>query len=387
MPATELPDGRVVLTRKFVQSTLYLVELWGGPVRVLLPPTPADFVTGNLDEQPYLRSDLPFDVVVAGFESAAYRAALRDATVVSGCEHYQLHWVAAFCRRRAITFVPVVENALPNRLRMMAIHEHDPVKRARSFVWTVQDGLKDYVNVFQASSVQCNGTPAYDQYRWLTRDPLLFFDGRVTEDMLPTEDAVRQRMAARAEGAPLRLAFSGRFADIKGVDHLPDLAAALRTREVPFVLDLYGGGPLEDDVKRRVVQLGLESQVRLHGVVDFATRLMPLLSRDVDLFVACHRQADPSCTYLETFSCGVPIAGYANGAFKGMLREANAGWATPIDDVAALADKIARLSADRAELERASLAALRFARQHTFEVTFRRRVEHYRRAFETRPRG
>lgn len=39
----------------------------------------------------------------------------------------------------------------------------------------------------------------------------------------------------------------------------------------------------------------------------------------------CHRQGDPSCTYLETYACGMPIVGYNNQAHQGILASNNAG--------------------------------------------------------------
>jgi glycosyltransferase involved in cell wall biosynthesis len=96
----------------------------------------------------------------------------------------------------------------------------------------------------------------------------------------------------------------------------------------------------------------------------------------VDLFVCCHRQGDPSCTYLETLSAGVPIVGYANEAFEGLVRLGKFGWTVPMNDPARLADEIARLDRSRAELGSAARAAIEFARQHSFEATFQRRVDH-----------
>jgi colanic acid/amylovoran biosynthesis glycosyltransferase len=36
------------------------------------------------------------------------------------------------------------------------------------------------------------------------------------------------------------------------------------------------------------------------------------ISRCLDVFVCCHIQIDPPCTYLESYGAGLPIVGYAN---------------------------------------------------------------------------
>ena len=52
----------------------------------------------------------------------------------------------------------------------------------------------------------------------------------------------------------------------------------------------------------------LQDLVTLRGVVDFATGWIPLLKQQADLFVCPHPQGDPSSTYPEVMSCGVPSA-------------------------------------------------------------------------------
>jgi hypothetical protein len=96
--------------------------------------------------------------------------------------------------------------------------------------------------------------------------------------------------------------------------------------------------------------------------------------------VCCHRQGDPSCTYLETFACGVPIAGYANEAFLGLLARANVGESVAIDDVTGLASLIERIARPESlpAYELKCRAALALATEHTFEATFERRIEHLR---------
>jgi glycosyltransferase involved in cell wall biosynthesis len=172
--------------------------------------------------------------------------------------------------------------------------------------------------------------------------------------------------------------FSGRLIRMKGADHLPLVAAELNRRQIPFEMTICGDGVLADSMRQQIASLGLSSCVRMPGVLDFATELVPFVKRKDDVFVCCHRQGDPSCTYIETMSCGVPIVGYENEALGGMLRRVPAGIGVPMDDVAALADALARLHADRATLAAMSRRALEFAAENTFEETVRKRMEHLR---------
>jgi len=204
---------------------------------------------------------------------------------------------------------------------------------------------------------------------------MLYFDSRVTADMIPSRAAVD----ARLEGIvnrPLRLAFSGRLNAMKGADHLVKVALALREAGLPFVMEIFGDGPLKESMAREIEARSLGDVVQLKGVLDFASELMPHLRNSVDLFVCCHRQGDPSCTYLETMACGVPIVGYDNEAFAGLLRQCEAGRQAPMDDWRALAKVIVSLSEAPDEMIRLAKAGLAFASDHTFEREFSRRIQH-----------
>jgi colanic acid/amylovoran biosynthesis glycosyltransferase len=117
-------------------------------------------------------------------------------------------------------------------------------------------------------------------------------------------------------------------------------------------------------------------RTKLRGSLDFKTELVPFITNETDLFVCCHGQGDPSCTYLETMACGVPIIGYCNEAMEGLAQVAGTGWLTPINRPLELAERIAYLYTKPAELVSAAIRSLTFARDHTLEKTFRRRIEH-----------
>jgi glycosyltransferase involved in cell wall biosynthesis len=139
---------------------------------------------------------------------------------------------------------------------------------------------------------------------------------------------------------------------------------------------VYGTGDLEPKMRADVAQLGLGDSFRLAGAVDFDTTLIPAIQTGCDLYVMLHRQSDPSCTYLETLACGIPIVGYANRSLAGLLRQGNLGEQVPMDDIDGIVEVLARLDVDRTAIARMSRAARAFAEQHAFEDTFHRRVAH-----------
>jgi colanic acid/amylovoran biosynthesis glycosyltransferase len=377
-PSQVIGEGRITLAKKTLTGMELYHQLWGGPLRMVLPQ--ARTAVNWIDEETIDTRPLPFSIEVLDLRSPQLRDRIKGAAVVMGGANYEMNGLSWYCRKLGVPYVFNSEYTLRTRWQIAMAELPNGARLLRRMLWEGKQELANLAEVALASGVQCNGTPTFDAYRRVNDNTLLYFDTRTERHMLAQEADVAARLARRAANKPLRLLFSGRFVPMKGTDELPKLAKALRDRGVPFHLDICGAGPLEGQMRHDVERDGLSQHVTFRGVLDFATELMPLVRREVDLFVCCHRQGDPSCTYLETFACGVPIVGYANEAFAGLLARANVGQSVPIDDVAGLATLIERAARPESlpAYERQCRAALALATEHTFEATFERRIEHLR---------
>jgi glycosyltransferase involved in cell wall biosynthesis len=370
-------DGSVVLTRKFITGATAMAESWGGPVRVVVEPAPVE--SDNLDNVAVMPSDLPFELRVIDYASPELGPCLGDAAAVLAATHYRQNHVADLCVARGVGCVYVAEYTLRTRMDIVRSRTRNPLLRARRFVWELGQERKQRRALRLAKGVHCIGTPTYEAYRRLNANAELFFETRCTREDVISPEALAARLALMAQpGSPLRLAFSGRLLPMKGVDYLPSLATALLDAGVDFVLDVCGDGVRAGWLRDEVCRRGLEQRVRLRGVLDFASELNPFMRERVDLFVCPHVQGDPSGTYLEVFAAGVPIVGFANEAFLGLVQRVPAGWAVPMRDVRVLAATVAGLSRDRSKLAAAARQARTFALDHTFDETVRRRMEHVR---------
>src|ERR1700722_12673629 len=118
--------------------------------------------------------------------------------------------------------------------------------------------------------------------------------------------------------------------------------------------------------------IATDSRMHIHDAIPYPDLVK--LSRTFDLFVCCHIQSDPSCTYLESFGAGLPIVGYDNRMWRGLLAASGAGYASPMGKPSKGVDDIVRLVQVR-EIDRMSERALEFAKQHTFESEFQKRVD------------
>ena len=369
-----MPDGRFVLTRKFLEGVQEYLRFWPGPIAVLVEADTT--ASDNLDNVCVVPTELPFRIKLVEYSKLDGEAELADAAVVLASAGHEQNHVARLCKRIGVPCVYVTEYSLRTREQIVEADTHNWLRKLRRRFWERAQERRQRVAIAAADGVQCNGTPTFDAYRHVNRRPLLFFDTRVSQDMLATRAEIDLRLAHCLSNHPLRLLFSGRLIAMKGVDHLLLVARYLKAWGVAFELTICGEGDRAENLRSGVVAYGLSQQVSISGVLDFHRDLVPMVKHQTDVFVCCHRQGDPSCTYLETMGCGVPVAGYDNEAFTGVVASSGAGWPVAMNQPQALALKIQELDRDRSLIAIESHKSLAFAQLHTFDATFRKRIEH-----------
>jgi glycosyltransferase involved in cell wall biosynthesis len=377
-PLTAVPTagGKVIVTDKLVSGIDAITRAWSDPVTVVLEP--ALQATNNLDNIEVDPGELPFVLKVMRFDAPDFKREVLASCVVSPFASHRQNHIAALCRRAGVPYVYVAEYSLRTRFQIIRVERNNPLRRARGYWWEVNQERKQRKIVRAAAGVQCNGTPAYQAYRSINPRPFLYFDARIEPAMIPSDQELGARMASLRQGKPLRLVFSGRLIKLKGADHLPRVAAALMKLGVEFEMYICGDGVLAPVLAEEVRRRGLRQRVRLMGTLEFRSELVPFLKERADLFVCCHRQGDPSCSYVEALACGLPIVGYANEAFLGILAHANVGWSVPMDQPEAIADIVRQLDSSRSRIADAAMQGVLFARRNTHEQTVARRVEHLR---------
>lgn len=369
------PRGGLILTRKYMEGAAEYARNWPGPVASLveLDETP----TTDMDHVEYMpgEGETALELRPSDPEALAKRLA-GAAQVVAFLSRGELPMLNV-CQQIGLPVVFVTEYSPRTERQILAGEQMSPLRRLRRLLWLWRTERIRRAMLKRAAGLQCSGLPTYENYQGLCADTLLFFDNRVRADEVISDGAMSARTQRLRQNEPLRLVFGGRMVPMKGVMELPRVAAELRRQGVPFTLDIFGSGPQQDALQHLIRTEGLQDQVILRGVLDFQTGWIPYLRDKADLFLCCHTQGDPSSTYPEVMSCGVPIAGYANDAFRGIVEVSGSGWAVPVFDAAALARAIARLHRDRDAIVKAAFRARDFARGHVFEVTFTERTRHF----------
>ena len=369
-PATLEPSGNFWLDVKFVEGVREMRKWWDGPVRVLAPTAPKAVVPfGSYFD----REELEFDLHV-GDPSSFQDELAGAAAVMSPLDSYDQLSIPVEASRRGTTSIIIAEISFANQLRLTLRDAGSAFGKAKTVAW--QLGMERHRRraVRHAAGMQCNGVPSYEAYGPYNDDSICFFDTRVRAEQFATPADMEARRGRAARDEPLNLVFSGRFETIKGADRLIPTFARMVRDGSRANLHLFGTGSLEAGMRRQIAAASLEGRVIMHGSVPFEDGLLPWMRENADVFLCAHPQSDPSCTYMETLSSGVPIVGYANAAFSGMAEAGPVGWSVPVHDDAAMAETVRGLEGDRHALAEMSGRVLAFARGHSFEATMARRI-------------
>ncbi len=373
-------DGAVWLDRKFKVGMDATCERWPGRVRVIMEVTDVPELS-PFGAWRWGSEEARFDLEIIEPGRTLTVDQLRDVDVlVASADDYRQLEASRLCAASGTACIYVIEYTLRTRFDLTRHSTAPWSRKLKNMLWHVRNEMRVSRAIRAAHGIQANGLPAYRAYERSTPSPQLYFDTRLPRAAIVSPAALDERLARLRRGGPLRLAFSGRLIAAKGGDALVPLARQLRERGIPFVLDIYGSGELSDTIAADIAAHGLQDAVHLRGPVDFDDVLMPTLRRSVDLFVCCHRQGDPSCTYAETLGCGVPIVGFANESLASLVQAHDIGWTVGMGDVGALADLIGRLSRQRDEIADKSRLAMRFADEHHFETAYDLRTSHCVRA-------
>lgn len=363
----KIDDGSIVLTRKFIDGVESFKKKWPGSIKVILEPN-RDFLDDNIGYEKVAISDLSFEVVVMDYQDTVFINELKGASIVLGSIGYSQNHLSELCQTLSIPCVYVTENSFKNRCEILESTVTNVLLKLRRKVWEYFQEKKQIKAINSADGLQCNGMPTYNDYKKLQNNIVLFFDSRLNEQVIPSEEMILDRYKGlMTKNRPIRLVFSGRLIDIKGADDLPRIAHFLESRDVDYEMFIFGDGALLSEMKSYANQHKLNN-IKFLGTVDFDDELVPFISKNADLFLCTHKQSDPSCTYIETFGCGVPILGYNNEAFSGILNVADVGWGVS-PNIEDMGNEIIRLIGDPIQIQEKALQSRDFAISHTFEET------------------
>jgi glycosyltransferase involved in cell wall biosynthesis len=358
--------------RKFHVGMQTFAKGIAAPLLTVHPESAADTLTMDLIEVPI--AELPYRVMTVrtgargGMPVEEDQARLQKEIAASRLVYGAHLGAAGFARNSGVPYIAVLEYDLRTELVVTTSQVssllRQGVRAARRTVSYAKEALSDFT---RAHSIHCNGYPVYDESGLFNANRLLYLDSRMSADMVISAEQLQQRLATRST-RPLRLLFSGRYEHLKGTDDAVEVVIECLRRGLDVEMHFYGQGSLKSAMQARAAQAAVPGRIHIHDAIPYPELVEK--SRDFDIFVCCHRQSDPSCTYLESMGAGLPIVGYDNRMWKRLAADSGAGLASKMGQPGLVADDVERLAKDTALLDAMSGRARHFAVEHTFEREF-----------------
>ena len=370
----------ILIDRKFHEGMNGYVERLDRPFSCLMPRFTAGEASQAMDTIEIPMSELSYRVNVLekpllGAESLRIIESSLDGVglaYLGASEDLNLA-AASACRRRGIPYAVVSEYTVQTELDIMRANTASIARRLWREARIRLSKRRRLRHVASAQEVHANGYPTYWELAAANPRRMLFFDTRARAEDIIGEEELRERLTARANRRP-RLIYAGRYHSMKGALDVIKVGIELDLLGLDFQLDLYGKGPLREQMESLASNSRAGGKIKIHDAVAYRPDLQRI-AKQADLFICCHVQGDPSCTYLETFASGVPIVGYANEMWTPLSRDSGAGEVVPKGDYKALAKTVARL-VGTSRLEELSLRARSFAAANTMEIAWDRRISH-----------
>ena len=370
-----IEDGLFKVDRKFHVGMRQFVAGIHSPVLTIHPERLPGELTMDLIEVPC--KELGYDVMTLRTDrklrpTAPDRQRLSDAIARSKLICGGDMGGADLAFRLGVPCILVREYDLQTQIVTTTSQVTNLARRGIRVIKSTLNYLCDMRNMRRAHAIHCNGYPIYEATRRLNSNRLLYLDSRMPSENVISEEQLLRRLAIRA-GRPLRLLYSGRYEPMKGSDHAVRVGLACLARGLDVEMHCYGQGRLHEEMKRLAAQERLPGRIVVHPAVPFPELVE--ISRTFDMFVCCHMQGDPSCTYLESFGAGLPIVGYGNRMWRALSEASAAGRWSPMREPEAVADTIQAIASDSGLLDAMSVRAREFALAHAFELEFKLRID------------
>lgn len=373
-PVIERSADEVSLDIKFVEGMKFYQENWPGAVDCIMRRGDSEIPFS----ENFKRNDLDFSIIAIGKDDVitSEMVSAYDMVSCAGDAHQNLN-LGDLLGEVDTKLVYSIEYTIATRTQIARLDNSKALpRRVYSVIWNLLQERRRRRAFRRAHGIQANGYPAYHAYRRLNPNTMLYLDNRMKPGLFASAQQMSDRRAHLEAGGMLRLIHSGRLEPMKGAQDLIPIARRLHEGGLDFTLAIYGTGSLKQQIVGDIARHGLSQRVFAHDPVDFETELVPLCRTRADMFLSCHRQADPSCSYLESMGCGLAVAGYRNRMWAALLAESRAGWAAPLGNPAAMAEMILGLNANRDDIAERCQNALDFALSKDFHSEFKKRMDH-----------
>ncbi|NDJ16068.1 glycosyltransferase [Myxacorys almedinensis] len=217
------------------------------------------------------------------------------------------------------------------------------------------------------------GQECYEEFSQFSRNAHCVYDVHTQKEDQIDLCMLRTKIDQLVRGQPLKIAYVGRAAEMKGAIDWVRVIHHICEAGVRVEATWLGDGELLPQMKQLAEDLGICDRIRFEGFVGDRQKILETL-RQQHLFVFCHKTPESPRCLVEALVSGCPIVGYDSPYPKGLVANHGGGQFSPVDDDTALANLIVQLDADRPKLCYLIQEAARTGRAFDEETVFHHRT-------------
>lgn len=369
-------SGRFRVDRKFHTGMLRYVSAIRAPLVTVHPEgrdgkDAIDTIEVSLDELPYGVVVIPTDSSLRPI--ARCRSLLEQQVAQSELVYGAGMGAMKMARKHRVPYVMIQECDLRTNVVRSRSQVSSPLRKLSRAVKETRTYICDTLpDVRRALSVHCNGYPIFDELRLVNGNRILYLDSRMSNDQLVPLDELERRLSSRPSRT-LRMLYSGRYEPLKGALDVIKVGLASLDQGLDVELHCYGGGSQRHAMLTLAGRAAESGRIAIHDPIPYPQLVER--SRSFDLFVCCHIQNDPSCTYLESFGAGLPIVGYGNRMWRRLCEVSGGGRWSQLGRPSDVVASIRSLLEDSRSLDTCSRKARNFAVAHNFDSEFQIRTD------------
>ena len=207
------------------------------------------------------------------------------------------------------------------------------------------------------------------------------YDPHLSTVVIPNAVEVPARTPPRkpvSDDAPLKLIYIGRLIRAKGIFEAVEAVRLLQARNIHVRLNIVGAGPDSEELRRSIVDAGVQECVQMLGPKHGADKERVLEESDVLVFPTYYVEGLPYAL-LESMAAGTVPVTCSVGGIPDVLSKCQCGITVPPRDPSAVAEAVHTLHRDREMARSMSEAAYRMIVEH-YQVS--RMSSDFRRLYE-----
>jgi glycosyltransferase involved in cell wall biosynthesis len=218
------------------------------------------------------------------------------------------------------------------------------------------------------------GQDCYSTYSPFCKEPHCVYDVHTQKSDWIEALSLELKIDSLLSGEPLRIAYAGRCAEMKGpLDWLRAVHQAYKSG-VDIQATWLGDGPLLSEMKSLADELGINDRVHLLGFVSERSQILETIKKQ-HIFLFCHKTPESPRCLVESLVSGCPIVGYGSPYPEGLVSDYGGGLFVPTNNWQKLADLIVELNSDRVRLSKLIKGAALSGQRFDQETVFRHRSD------------